>query len=156
MFFTQNIQLRKYVLNIYSILKFLEREELRVLVSFYAIFSTLISNRDIVVYRGGSRIFKTLVKICFKLHTRSVMKRRPMGVEAIRLGVRGFVSPPMGYGAKPHHLAISPLNMRVFKDFKMVFNYIILANFNKTDSVHVVFLIRNSLDVSYFFYCFKQ
>ena len=41
------------------------------------------------------------------------------------------------------YFALHGLKQGVFKDFKMVFNYIILANFNKTDSVHVVFFIRN-------------
>ena len=71
------------------------------------------------------------------------------------------MSPLMGFFWSAFgYFAVHGLKQGLFKDFKMVFNCIILANFNKTDSVHV-FFIRNlknglSLDVSFFFYCFKQ
>ena len=84
-----------------------------------------------------------------------------LGHRIIQLGVRGVVSPLMGFFWRAFgYFTLFGLKQGVFKDFKMVFNYIILANFNKTDSVHVFFIIRNlrdglSLDVSYFFYCFK-
>ena len=67
----------------------------------------------------------------------------PLGVEQYNWGFGGVVSPRWGMGRSPSafgYFALPGLKQGVFKDIKMVFNYIILANFNKTDTVYVVLL----------------
>ena len=72
------------------------------------------------------------------------MKTTPLGVEQYNWWFGERCEVPDGvWGEAPALLAISPLmalNRAFLRTLKMVFNYIILANFNKTDTVYVVLL----------------